>query len=45
MKIVWKKNEARCPYCDSELYALSVYEIMTKGAKCNFCGKFIEKDD
>ena len=45
MKIVWRLNEARCPFCDSELYSLAVHEIMMKGGKCTSCGKYIEKDD
>lgn len=45
MKIIWTTDEARCPFCDSELYALAVHKIMTEGGKCTSCGKFIEKDD
>ena len=45
MKIVWRTDEARCPFCDSEIYALAVYDIMKNGGKCTNCGKFIEKDD
>jgi len=45
MKIKWEYNKAKCPFCNNELYALSVFDVMKKGGICPFCGKAIEKDD
>ena len=44
MKIKWNVEEARCPFCDAEIYALDVYRIMKEGGKCAFCGEWIEKE-
>jgi len=35
-------GEARCPWCNCELYAMAVSHYMTKGADCHNCGRYIK---